>query len=134
MGRWPEKPIDKPKKFEFIYKDEDGEYIWKYDLDKFPNGPISVENKWTSEYLKKEKERMKYSALEKRHGKLAELHAALDKVKEKREKESSKKASKTAKDTPKPTFNPKEKVTIKNEVNPPKSPPKTQKNTPKNFW
>jgi len=37
---------DKPRKFEHIYKDDDGcESIWKYDLDKFPNGPISVENK-----------------------------------------------------------------------------------------
>ena len=32
---------DKPRKFEHIYKDDDGcESIWKYDLDKFPNGPI----------------------------------------------------------------------------------------------
>ena len=38
---------DKPRKFQHIYKDADGcESIWKYDLDKFPNGPISVEYKW----------------------------------------------------------------------------------------
>jgi hypothetical protein len=44
---------DKPRKFEHIYKDDDGcESIWKYDLDKFPNGPISVENKYTVKYLK----------------------------------------------------------------------------------
>ena len=44
---------DKPRKFEHIYKDDDGcESIWKYDLDKFPNGPISVENKYPIKYLK----------------------------------------------------------------------------------
>ena len=44
---------DKPRKFEHIYKDDDGcESIWKYDLDKFPNGPISVEQKYTAKYLK----------------------------------------------------------------------------------
>lgn len=44
---------DKPRKFEHIYTDDDGcESIWKYDLDKFPNGPISVENKYPIKYLK----------------------------------------------------------------------------------
>ena len=44
---------DKPRKFEHIYKDDDGcESIWKYDLDKFPNGPISVENKYPIKYIK----------------------------------------------------------------------------------
>jgi hypothetical protein len=44
---------DKPRKFEHIYKDDDGvESIWKYDLDKFPNGPISVEHKYPAKYLK----------------------------------------------------------------------------------
>lgn len=44
---------DKPRKFEYIYKDDDGcESIWKYDLDKFPNGPISVENKYPIKYIK----------------------------------------------------------------------------------
>jgi len=44
---------DKPRKFEHIYKDDDGcESIWKYDLDKFSNGPISVENKYPIKYLK----------------------------------------------------------------------------------
>ena len=44
---------DKPRKFEHIYKDDDGcESIWKYDLDKFPNGPISVEYHWKAHYLK----------------------------------------------------------------------------------
>ena len=36
-------PIEKPRKFEHIYKDDDGcESIWKYDLDKFPNGPYCL--------------------------------------------------------------------------------------------
>ena len=53
MGRWPEKPIDKPTKFEITYKDDDGtESVWKYDLKKFPNGPISVETQWKTKYLK----------------------------------------------------------------------------------
>jgi len=44
---------EKPRKFEHVYKDDDGvESVWKYDLDKFPNGPISVENKYTGKYLK----------------------------------------------------------------------------------
>jgi hypothetical protein len=44
---------EKPRKFEYVYKDDDGcESVWKYDLDKFPNGPISVEYKYTVKYLK----------------------------------------------------------------------------------
>ena len=43
---------EKPRKFEIVYKDDDGsESIWKYDLDKFPNGPISVEQRYSAEYL-----------------------------------------------------------------------------------
>ncbi len=52
---------DKPRKFEHIYKDDDGgESIWKYDLDKFANGPISVENKYPAGYVKdlKQKQRL----------------------------------------------------------------------------
>ena len=54
-------PPEKPRKFEHIYKDVDGcESIWKYDLDKFPNGPISVENKYPAGYVKdlKQKQRL----------------------------------------------------------------------------
>ena len=54
-------PPEKPRKFEHIYKDDDGcESIWKYDLDKFPNGPISVENKYPAGYVKdlKQKQRL----------------------------------------------------------------------------
>lgn len=43
---------EKPKKFEYIFKDEDCISIWKYDLDRQPNGPISVEHKYTAKYLK----------------------------------------------------------------------------------
>ncbi len=43
---------EKPKKFEYIFEDEDCTSIWKYDLNKQPNGPISVENKYTAKYLK----------------------------------------------------------------------------------
>ena len=43
---------EKPKKFEYIFEDEDCVSIWKYDLNKQPNGPISVENKYTAKYLK----------------------------------------------------------------------------------
>lgn len=43
---------EKPKKFEHIYEDEDCVSIWKYDLSKSLNGPISVENKYTAKYLK----------------------------------------------------------------------------------
>ena len=67
MGRWPEKPIDKPTKFEVVYKDDDGtESTWKYDLKKFPNGPISVENKYPAGYDKMMKKRMKEIKLEKK--------------------------------------------------------------------
>lgn len=43
---------EKPRKFEYVFGDEDCTSIWKYDLDKQPNGPISVENKYTAKYLK----------------------------------------------------------------------------------
>jgi hypothetical protein len=43
---------EKPLKFEYIFEDEDCTSIWKYDLNKFPNGPVSVEYKWKASYLK----------------------------------------------------------------------------------
>lgn len=43
---------EKPKKFEYIFEDEESTSIWKYDLTKFPNGPVSVEYKWKASYLK----------------------------------------------------------------------------------
>ena len=66
MSRWPEKSTEKPRKFQHIYKDEDGvESIWKYDLDKFPNGPISVENKFPPHYEKAFQKMQKEAKLEK---------------------------------------------------------------------
>lgn len=57
---------DKPRKFQHVYKDDDGvESIWKYDLDKFPNGPISVENKFPPHYEKALKKQQKEAKLEK---------------------------------------------------------------------
>ena len=43
---------EKPTKFEYIYEDDESKSIWKYDLKKFPNGPISVEYHWKAHYLK----------------------------------------------------------------------------------
>ena len=43
---------EKPTKFEYIFEDEDSTSIWKYDLKKFRNGPISVEYHWKPHYLK----------------------------------------------------------------------------------
>ena len=73
--------------FERVYKDEDSITIWKYDLTKFQNGPVSVEIKWNAEYLKEHKS----GAKEKKEGKLGELHDAFAKIDAKRKK---KKASK----------------------------------------
>lgn len=43
---------EKPTKFEYIFTDDESKSIWKYDLKKFANGPISVEYYWKAEYLK----------------------------------------------------------------------------------
>ncbi len=40
------------KKFEYVFEDEDSKCVWKYDLNKFQNGPISVEYHWKAHYLK----------------------------------------------------------------------------------
>jgi hypothetical protein len=66
MARAPEPSMkDKPRKFEHVYKDDDGfESVWKYDLDKFPNGPISVENKYPAGYVKDLKQRQKLAKAE----------------------------------------------------------------------
>lgn len=64
-------PIEKPTKFEYVYKDDDGvESIWKYDLKKFPNGPISVENKFPAGYDKMMKKQMKEAKLAKKQSTL----------------------------------------------------------------
>ena len=41
---------EKPTKFERIYEDEDCTSIWKYDLNKFRNGPIEVEYRYKRGY------------------------------------------------------------------------------------
>lgn len=42
---------DKPRQFQRIYKDNDGVVsTWTYDLDKFPNGPILVENEYPKDW------------------------------------------------------------------------------------
>ena len=43
---------EKPTKFEYIYEDDESKSIWKYDLKKFPTGPVSVEYHWKAHYLK----------------------------------------------------------------------------------
>ena len=76
MGRWPEKPIDKPTKFEITYKDDDGvESTWKYDLKKFSNGPIEVSNKFPAGYDKMMKKQMKDARLEKKQSVLEKAMA-----------------------------------------------------------
>ena len=65
MARVEPNVKDKPRKFEHIYKDDDGcESIWKYDLDKFPNGPISVENKYPAGYVKDLQQKQKLAKAE----------------------------------------------------------------------
>jgi hypothetical protein len=71
-----------PTQFEKTYKDEDCTMIWKYDTNKFTNGPVSVEIKWTAEYLKENKSPKKPKA----EGKLGELHDAFAKLDAKRKK------------------------------------------------
>jgi hypothetical protein len=68
--------------FEKVYKDEDCTMVWKYDTNKFTNGPISVEIKWTAEYLKENKSPRK----PKPEGKLGELHDAFAKLDAKRKR------------------------------------------------
>ncbi len=50
---------EKPKKFEYIFEDDESTSVWKWDLDKNPNGPVSVEYKWKAHYLKDVEKRRK---------------------------------------------------------------------------
>ena len=43
---------EKPTKFEYIFEDDESKSIWKYDLKKFRNVPVSVEYHWKPHYLK----------------------------------------------------------------------------------
>jgi hypothetical protein len=65
--------------------------VWKYDLDKFANGPVSVDIKWTSEYLKQNKAPNKPKA----DGKLGELHDAFAKLDSKKKKKKPQKPKDT---------------------------------------
>jgi hypothetical protein len=77
MARIEPSMKDKPRKFEQVYKDDDGfESIWKYNLDKFPNGPISVENKYPAGYIKDLKQKQKLAKLEKKQSVLEKAKAA----------------------------------------------------------
>ena len=72
-----ETPTTKPRKFEHVYKDADGfESVWKYDLDKFANGPISVENKYPAGYIKEIKQQQKQAKLEKKQSVLEKAKQA----------------------------------------------------------
>ena len=80
MGRWPEKPIDKPTKFEVTYKDDDGcESTWKYDLKKFARGPVEVINKYPAGYEKMMKKQMKEAKLAKKQSVLEKAMAEKNK-------------------------------------------------------
>ena len=74
--------VPNPTQFEKTYKDEDCTMIWKYDTNKFTNGPVSVEIKWSTEYLKENKSPRK----PKEEGKLGELHDAFAKLDAKRKR------------------------------------------------
>lgn len=52
-GRPKEVPfVEPPKKFERVFTEKSGiVQIWKYDLNKFPNGPIDVEFKYPKGYV-----------------------------------------------------------------------------------
>ena len=67
---------EKPIKFEHIFEDEDSKSIWKYDLKKFPNGPISVEHKYPPHYEKKLKAQQKEAKLAKSQSTLEKAKAA----------------------------------------------------------
>ena len=44
--------IEKPTKFERVFEDEECKSVWKYDLKKNPNGPVSVEYSYKAHVLK----------------------------------------------------------------------------------
>ena len=48
--------IPKEMQFERVYDTEDCIAVWKYDLTKFTNGPVSVELKWKPTSLAATKE------------------------------------------------------------------------------
>lgn len=71
-----ETPNENPRKFEVVYKDEDGiESVWKYDLDKFSRGPISVENKYPAGYIKEFERKRQIAKSEKKISTLEKARA-----------------------------------------------------------
>ena len=81
-------PIEKPTKWEITYKDADGfESTWKYDLKKFANGPISVENKYPPYYEKNMKKAQKEAKLEKSLSVLEKAAAAKKEAKKEGKKD-----------------------------------------------
>ena len=68
--------IEKPIKFEYRFEDDECTQIWKYDLKKFPNGPIEVINKYPAGYDKQMKQRVKLAKLEKKQSVLEKAKAA----------------------------------------------------------
>lgn len=52
-GRPKETPIvEKPRRYQKVYEDDDSIETWVYNLDKFPNGPITVDIKYKNNYDK----------------------------------------------------------------------------------
>jgi len=54
------------RKFTRIYEDEDTTETWVFDLDKFENGPISVDIKYKAGAEKRIKQRAKETKQEKK--------------------------------------------------------------------
>lgn len=51
MAEKKSKPENTPTKFEVVYEDEYSISIWKYDLNRFSNGPVEVEQKYKKEFF-----------------------------------------------------------------------------------
>lgn len=62
--------VEKPTKFERIYKDDESTSVWKYDLKKNPNGPISVEYMWVRSFNPWKQKKMTIGDLSKQKKKL----------------------------------------------------------------
>jgi len=54
------------RKFTRVYDDEDIIETWTFDLDKFPNGPISIDIKYKAGAEKRIKQRAKEAKQEKK--------------------------------------------------------------------
>ena len=66
-GRPKEQPIEpKPLKFTRTYEDDDTITTWKFDLNKFVNGPIEVNIQYKAGAEKRIKERAKEAKQQKK--------------------------------------------------------------------